>query len=64
MATTATTTTANPNKTITYSLLVVFTVEPRSDEHLQDHQAIRDEARSWIESLHATVHGVSIRKAD
>ena len=63
MATTATTT-ANLNETITYSLLVVFTVGNDSDEHLQDQQAIRDEAASWLESLDATVHGVSVRKAD
>ena len=63
MATTATIT-ANPNETITYTLLVVFTVDKHSDEHLQDQQAIRDEAESWISSLDATVHGVSVRKAD
>ena len=63
MATTQTTT-ANQNQAITYTLLVVFTVEPHSDEHLQDQQGIRDEAASWLESLDATVHGVSVRKAD
>ena len=61
MATTATTT---PNPTVTYALLVIFTVDARSDEHLQDQQAIRDEAESWISGLDATVHGVSVRKAD
>jgi hypothetical protein len=54
----------NQDQTITYALLVVFTVDARSDEHLQDQQAIRDEAASWIESLDATVYGVSVRKAD
>ncbi len=63
MATTQTTT-ANQNQAITYTLLVVFTVDPHSDEHLQDQQGIRDEAASWLESLDATVHGVSVRKAD
>ena len=63
MAITATTTT-NRNEAITYTLLVIFTVDPRSDEHLQDQQGIRDEAASWLESLDATVHGVSVRKAD
>jgi hypothetical protein len=43
---------------------VVFTVDAGSDEHLQDQQAIRDEAASWIESLDATVHGVTVRKAE
>jgi hypothetical protein len=61
MATTATTT---PNQPVTYSLLVVFTVDHCTDEHLQDQQAIRDEAESWLASLDATVRGVSVRKAD
>ena len=61
MATTATTT---PNQPVTDSLLVIFTVNPSTDEHLQDEQSIRDEAESWLASLDATVRGVSIRKAD
>jgi hypothetical protein len=61
MATTATTT---QNQPVTYSLLVIFTVDPCSGEHLQDQQAIRDEAARWLASLDATVHGVNIRKAD
>jgi hypothetical protein len=63
MATT-TATTANENKTTTYTMLVIFTVDPNSDENLQDQQAIRQEAQSWIESLGASVEGVSVRKAD
>ena len=31
---------------------------------MQDVQAIRDETSNWISSLDATVHGVSVRKAD
>jgi hypothetical protein len=54
----------NQDQTITYALLVVFTVDARSDEHLQDQQAIRDEATSWIESLDATVQGVCVRAAE
>jgi len=54
----------NQDQAITYALLVVFTVYARSDEHLQDQQAIRDEARSWIESLDANVHGVCVRRAE
>ena len=61
MATTAPTT---PNPTVTYTLLVIFTVDPGTDTHLQDQQAIRDEAESWLAGLDATVHGVSTRKAD
>ena len=60
MATTATTTSNQP---VTYSLLVIFTVDPSTSEHLQDQQSIRDEAESWLASLDATVHGVNIRKA-
>ena len=60
MATTATTT---PNEPVTYTLLVIFTVDPRTGERLQDQQTIRDEAHGWLASLDATVHGVNIRKA-
>ena len=60
----ATTQTNTENPTVTYAMLVIFTVDAGSDEHLQDVQAIRDEAASWISSLDATVHGVSVRPAD
>jgi hypothetical protein len=60
----ATTPTTTQNKTITYAMLVVFTVDARSDEHLQDVQAICDEAKSWIAGLDATVQGVCVRKTD
>jgi hypothetical protein len=56
--------TANQNRPTTYTLLVVFTVDENSHENLQDQQAIRDEAASWIESLAARVRGVSVRRAD
>lgn len=52
------------NATTTYTMLVIFTVHPDSDQNLHDQQAIRDEAQSWLESLDATVHGVNLRKAD
>ena len=61
MAMTATTT---PNPPVTYTLLVIFTMDPGSDAHLQDQQSIRDETESWLASLDATVHGVNLRKAD
>jgi len=61
MATTATTTTNQP---VTYSLLVIFTVDPGTHERLQDQRDIRTEVESWLASLDATVHGVNIRKAD
>ena len=60
----ATTATHISNQPVTYALLVIFTVAPDSDEHLQDQQAIRDEAESWLTSLDAKVHGVNVRKAD
>ena len=62
----ATITTTNPhsNETTTYALLVVFTVGPQSDEHLQDQLAIRGEIQSWLEGLNASVKGVCLRKAD
>jgi hypothetical protein len=63
MATTLNTT-AVQNQQTTYTLLVIFTVDERSHENLQDQQAIRDEAASWIESLDATVRGVAVRKGD
>ena len=60
----ATKATLTQNKPVTYALLVIFTVAPSTDEHLQHQQAIRDEAESWLTSLNATVHGVNVRKAD
>lgn len=52
------------NATTTYTMLVIFSVHPDSDDSLRDQQAISDEAQSWLESLDATVHGVNIRKAE
>jgi len=46
----------------TYTVSVTFTVGERTDEHLRDEQASRDEARSWFESLRATVHTVTVRQ--
>lgn len=60
----ATTLQNTETKTTTYTMLVIFTVHPDSEENLHDQQAIRDEARSWLESLDATVRGVSIRKSE
>lgn len=63
MATTQTTT-ARSEEATTYLMLVVFTLDARIEEHLRDQQVLRDEATSWLQSLDATVHGVSVRKAD
>jgi len=60
----ATTTNNTENKTVTYAMLVVFTVSPNSDEHLHDQLAIRGEVQSWLEGLNAGVKGVCLRKAD
>lgn len=60
----ATANTTDNKQATTYTMLVIFTVSPESHDNLQDQQAIRDEAASWLESLDAKVHGVSIRKAD
>lgn len=54
----------NEDQATTYAMLVIFTVDAGSHENLQDQQRMRDEARSWLESLDATVEGVSVRKAD
>lgn len=54
--------TAN-NRQITYTMLVIFTVDAASHENLSDQQAIRSEARSWFESLDARVDGICVRKA-
>ena len=61
MAMTATLTQDTP---VTYALLVIFTVDPRADEHLRDQQATRDEAESWLASLDATVHSVDVRQVN
>ncbi len=50
MATTQATT-ANPNERDHLRDLVIFTVDAGSDEHLQDVQAIRDEAAKGISFL-------------
>jgi len=59
----ATTATATLNQPVTYSLLVIVTVDPGMHQRLQDQQDIRTEAESCLTSLDATVHGVNIRKA-
>ena len=48
----------------TYAVTVTLTVHPDTDEHLQHEQAIRDEVKSWLESLDATVQSVNVRPAD
>jgi len=55
--------TATETKTRTYVLEVTFTVDFTADEHVQSPQAIRNEARSWLEGLGATVQSVNVRRA-
>ena len=45
---------------LTYTATVTFTVHDCSDEHLRHIQAIEAEIRSWLESLDATVHAVTV----
>jgi hypothetical protein len=61
MATTATTTPSDP---VTYALLIIFTVDPQTHEHLQDQQTIRDNAQRWLTGLDAKVRGVNVRIAE
>jgi hypothetical protein len=44
----------------TYTITVTFTVDDRTDAQLRTERAIRDEVRSWLESLNATVHDVHV----
>jgi len=44
----------------TYTVTVTFTVNDRTDEHLQNKRAIRGEVQSWLESLNATVHNINV----
>ena len=56
-------TTAVPLAQTTMRFLhVAFTLDPVRAENLDDDQAIRDEATSWLESLGATVHSVTVAK--
>lgn len=50
--------------TMRRSVTVTFTTNRESDEHLRSEQAIRDEVRSWLEGLGATVHTVTVKAAD
>jgi|KBSMisStaDraftv2_1062788.scaffolds.fasta_scaffold512959_2 hypothetical protein len=45
----------------TFTVTVTLTTHPDTDAHLRDEQAIRDEVRSWFESLRATVQTVTVR---
>jgi hypothetical protein len=45
----------------TYTVTVTFTVHEHSDDYLQSEQAISEEFESWLESLNATVHAVTVR---
>jgi hypothetical protein len=61
--TTTDTTTARLDQAISYSLHIVFTRDAGSDANLDDDRAIRDEATSWLQSLGATVHVVTVCSA-
>jgi hypothetical protein len=55
--------TAAETKTRTYVLEVTFTVDFTADDNVQSPQAIRNEARSWLESLGAAVQAINVRRA-
>lgn len=44
----------------TYTVAVTFTVGAQTDAHLLTQKAIRDEVRSWLEGLNATVRGIRV----
>ena len=44
-----------------YSVTVTFTVHAHSDPHLKGVQAVEEEFESWLASLDATVHTVTVR---
>jgi|KBSSwiS6_1023812.scaffolds.fasta_scaffold309048_1 hypothetical protein len=46
----------------TFTLVVTFTVTDPDRDGLRDEQAIRDEVRSWLESLRAQVRKLSVRR--
>ena len=48
----------------TYLVAVTFTVDENTDEFLQSEQAITEEFESWLESLRATVHNVTVRSVE
>ena len=45
-----------------YSVTVRFATDDPTDDHLNEPGAIGDEIRSWLESLHAPVLDVRIKK--
>ena len=45
---------------MTYTIVVTLTVHERTDEHLKTQRAVRNEVRSWLEGLNATVHDVRV----
>jgi hypothetical protein len=46
----------------TITATVVFSVQPDTDAHLQDEDAIRAELTSWLEDLRAIVHRVDVTR--
>jgi hypothetical protein len=46
----------------TYTVAVTFTVHEDSDPYLQSVAAIEEEFESWLESLKAAVHDVTVKQ--
>ncbi len=47
---------------MTYTVIVTFVVDERTDEHLLTADAVRDEVQSWLDSLNASDVEVSIEE--
>ena len=48
----------------TYTVTVMFSTHLDTDPHLRDAQAIEEEFESWLASLDATVHAVTVRPTE
>jgi hypothetical protein len=48
----------------TYTVTATFSVSEHSDEHLHGARVIEEEIKSWLESLNATVHRVTVGPGD
>ena len=46
----------------TYTVTVTFSVGSPPGEHLADEEAVKGEITSWLESLDAEVHEVSVQQ--
>jgi hypothetical protein len=54
----------NEHAESTFYLEAIYGVRPETHENLRTAPAARDELQSWLESLNAEVHAVTVRPAD